>query len=119
MDDNRKQSFIRIASTINWVMAAINFLSLVAIMIPICRRGEIVAALPFVITIAIVTALYGLVGWGLRRFAKWAGIVALVNSGLMLIFGIIGTLQGPKGLIGLLVGGSIFAFVILGWKALK
>ena len=119
MDDNKKQNLIRIASTINWIMAALNLLSLIAILIPVARGGQLMEALPFLATILIVTALYGLVGWGLRKFATWAGVLALINSGLMVVFGIVGTLQGPKGLIGLVVGGSIFTLVILGWRALQ
>ncbi len=120
MDIKQKENLIRIASTLCWILGALTFLILVVMLIPIMARGTLLPALPFLAVLLVVSALYGLSAWALRKFTRWAGILVLILSGLSLAMSILAIASNQRrDIIGFIVNGAIFALVILGWKVLK
>jgi len=121
MDDKQRQNLIRIASTLTWAIGIIFALILPVVMVSAAAitKGRVFNGLSVFIFLTVVSVLYCSLGWGLRRLAKWAGIMAVVVSGISLFFSAIGMFNNVRNIIGLVINGLIFIFVILGWKVLK
>jgi len=119
MDDKRRELLIRYASTISWVWGIINIFSFVMTLVIALSLNSFKQSLPYLISIFLFVIFYCVIGFGLRKFAKWAGYCSLFISGLNLLLGLLLIWQNLQALFPLVVGGVMFTFTILGFKALK
>lgn len=119
MSDKQKALMIRIASVLSWVFGALSFVVLAAILIPAVSKGQAASLLAFFIVLAVLTALYCVIGWGLGKSLRWPAILALVISGLNVIFNILAIPANPSAVIGVILGAAMIILIVLGWKTLK
>lgn len=120
MDEKKKKLVLRIASIISWILAAFCLISFAVLLMPVLKKTETtVNLLPFLIVFGVLTLLYSLIGWGLRKFYLWAGILTLLISGLNFLFNIAAVSSNPQAVIGVIISGTLIALAILGWSILK
>ncbi len=118
MELKKSQDLIRYASTISFCWAAIYLLILLAIFIPMAAQSKLIEALPFLIVMAFFTCVMGVMGWGLRKFYKWAGIMSVIVAGFFTLIGLLMVLANPPAIFNVILGGSILTLVVIGWPAL-
>lgn len=119
MSDERRKLMIRIASVLSWTFGALSFVVLAGVLIPALYKGQAANLLAFFIVLAVLTALYCVIGWGLGKSLKWPAILALVISGLNVIFNILAIPSNPSAVIGVILGAAMIILIVLGWKTLK
>lgn len=118
MTEQQKQLMIRIVSISSWVFAVF-CLAVIGFLAPsLSDQAEPDTLRLFIVFVALML-LYSLIGWGLGRRKLWAGIIALVIYGLNLLSNILAVASTPKVIIGVVIGLTMLALMILGWKALK
>ena len=119
MTEERSKLMIRIASVLSWVFGALSFVVFAAVLIPAVSKGQAAGLLAFFIVLAVLAALYCVIGWGLGKFLRWPAILALVISGLNVIFNIQAIPSNPSAVIGAILGATMIILIVLGWKTLK
>lgn len=119
MDDKKKELMIKYASTISWTWGIIYLLIFVLVLIAAIISNSLKDGILYVGAIFMFAFFYSVVGWGLRRLAKWAGYFILFISGINILASAILLFRDPQAAVPLIISGAMFILVLLGWKVLK
>ena len=107
-----KEGFIKAASIITLIFSGIYGVLFIAIFVFATLNGKI-ASYSYVLLLSLVIFALGfLSGWGLRKFAKWAGILSIAFNSINIYCEI----NNPASIVFSVL---IIILVILGWKALR
>ena len=113
MEESKERLYLSISSTLAWIWGILMLFSAVAFGIPAISMG---LTLVGPILMLVFGGLYCFSGYGLRKKRRIAGVVALVVSGLTLIFHVISFVRISP--LAILVNLPIVILVFISWKEL-
>jgi len=113
MEESKKRLYLSIASTLAWILGILMLFTAIALGVPAISMG-----LPLIgpILMLVFSGLYCFSGYGLRKERRIAGVVALVVSGITLIFHVIFPVRISP--LAILVNLAIIILVLINWKEL-
>ncbi len=115
----KNNSLIRLASIMLFVIALICLLGVIAVLIPGAVANKEENGIALFWGFALGGMLYCLMGWGLRKLYKWAGILVVAVSAANIIANFLVLRGSPTSLIGIIINTVIGFLVIRDWEVLK